>query len=472
MQATIRAQLDALPATPGVYHFKNARGQIIYIGKAANLRSRVRSYFQEGAHHSPMKERMVGEIADITIIETDSEIEALLLEANHVKARMPHYNILLRDDKSYTYIKVSTEEPWPRVFATRRIDRAGTYFGPFTSGMAVKDVLRVLRKIVPFRCNLRPQAYRDRVSVRTEIRSPEFVPEAITASGRDPANGGRSKRPPKPCLQYHLGLCPGTCIGAITKEDYVKNIRIILSFLRGKKREVIRAVKKQLGSDRAAAVDNLLAHTKVLSVSEKYTDDARELQRTLLLPRLPLRVEGYDIANLMGNHATGAMVVFQNGEPAPNEYKKFKIKTVEGSNDVAMLTEVLGRRLAHSMSLRAKRSNPDGIAASPSAPRNDTKDAWPTPDLIIIDGGKAQLNAAVRALKQAALDIPVLSVAKGGHGGVLKQKEEIYFPGERAPLKLPRSSPALHLVLRVRDEAHRFAIGYHKHLRKKRFLGT
>lgn len=450
MTTTIQKYLDDLPERAGVYHFKNARGHIIYIGKAANLRSRVRSYFsgplagQPNNQLSDAKRKMVGEIADIAIVETDSEIEALLLEANHVKARMPRYNVLLRDDKSYTYIKVSTEEPWPRVFVTRRIDRAGTYFGPFTSGMAVKDVLRVLRKIVPFRCNgkvISPPSQGGVGGGYDDKKSPLSVP---------PRRGGKTPTP-RACLQYHLGLCPGTCIGAIRQEDYAKNIRIILSFLRGKKREVIRAVKKQLGPDRAASVDNLLAHTKVLSVSDKYADDARELQRTLLLPRLPMRVEGYDIANLMGRNATGAMVVFVHGEPTPSEYKKFKIKTVEGANDVAMLTEVLGRRLVHSV---------------------PTDDAWPMPDLLIIDGGKAQLNAAVRALKKSNLDIPVLSVAKGGHGGVLKQKEEIYFPGETAPLKLPRSSPALHLVLRVRDEAHRFAIGYHKHLRKKRFLGA
>jgi excinuclease ABC subunit C len=414
-----KRQLEDIPDTPGVYHFLNTKGQIIYVGKASDLKKRVASYFKKNTGLSTWKQRMVPAIAKIDWIETETEIEALLLEANHIKKYAPYYNVTMRDDKNYQYIKVSTDEEWPRVLSTRTIDKSGTYFGPFTSGYAVKETLRVLRKIIPFRCKQKP----------------------IEASDKSDGARGRTSRA---CLQFHIGLCPGTCVGAITNKEYQKNIKVILSFLSGKHRVVIRAVKRKLGKERAAYVDNLLAHTRVLSLSEKYASDVRELKRAIGLPVLPRRIEGYDISNTMGKEATGSMVVFVEGEPANDAYKKFTIKTVKKSNDVGMLKEILERRLAH----------------------ND----WPLPDLMVIDGGKGQLNVAVRALKKARLDVPVLSIAKGGHGGVLKQKDEIYFPGEKTPLKLPKSSPALHLVMRVRDEAHRFAIGHHKFLRKKKFL--
>ena len=242
-------------------------------------------------------------------------------------------------------------------------------------------------------------------------------------------------------------------------------------------------------------MENVLAHTRVLSVGEQYANDTRDLARVLGVASLH-RIEGYDISNIMGRDATGSMVVFVDGEPAKSEYKRFKIKTVTQANDVKMLEEVLTRRLKHSMNYES------GIMSHES---------WPLPDLIIVDGGKAQLNVVLRVVRSiqtttpgVCLQHPVLSaifviaIAKGGHGGVLKQKEEIYpapfvreqmhaahmdhgehahdkrcgvyFPGQKEPLRLPNASPALHLVLRVRDEAHRFAVGYHKKLRKKKFF--
>lgn len=238
-----------------------------------------------------------------------------------------------------------------------------------------------------------------------------------------------------------------------------------------------RVMKKELGPERVELMHNVLAHTRLLSVGEQsvgeqYASDIRDLARVLGVTTLH-RIEGYDISNIMGRDAVGSMVVFLDGEPAKSEYKKFKIKTVQGANDVAMLEEVLTRRIKHS------------LQNSKSQIRNSF---WPLPDLMIIDGGKAQRNAALRVLKNACLQnvaiatkytskiekqfqrIFVIAIAKGGHGGVLRQKEEIYFPGERMPLKLSNASSVLHLVLRVRDEAHRFAIGYHKILRKKKFF--
>ncbi len=389
---------------------------------------------------------MVAAIADLQWIETASEIEALLLEAQLIKKYHPKFNILMRDDKSYVYIKVSTEEEWPRVLATRRLEKSGTYFGPFTSGYAVKETLRVLRKIIPYRCN--QSVY------ELGIRNNEL-----------------GHRRPRACLWYHLGRCPGTCVGAISKTEYRKSIRRIVLFLGGKMDVLRRALKKEMGPERVALMENVLAHTRILSLGEKFAYDAVALARVLHLPKPPERIEGYDISNTMGREATGSMVVFQSGEPEKSEYKRFRIKAVRGADDVGMLAEVLLRRLRHS---------------NYQLPISNSQ-RWVLPDLIIVDGGKAQLNAAIRTIcsfkkvkrekntfvpvgTQMDLSIPVIAVAKGGHGGVLRQKEEIYFPGERAPLKLPNSSPALHLILRIRDEAHRFAIGYHKILRKKKFF--
>lgn len=408
MTKRISTVLKHLPITSGVYQFLDVKKHIIYVGKAANVKSRVQSYFRKSADLSPAKQEMVAVIADIKIIETDSEIEALLLEANLIKKLQPYYNVTLRDDKSYLYIKISTEEEWPRVLTTRTITKAGTYFGPFTSAYAVKETLRVLRKFLPYRCNQKPMGKRA-------------------------------------CFWYHLGRCPGVCVGAITKTEYGKIIRRLILFFEGRIEELQRTMKKELGLERVELMQNVLAHTRILSVGEQYASDTRDLARVLGVTTPLHRIEGYDISNIMGREAVGSMVVFVDGEPAKSEYKKFKIKTVHGANDVAMLAEVVTRRLSHA--------------------------DWPVPDLLIIDGGKAQLNVALRIVKKLTMDIPVIAIAKGGHGGVLRQKEELYFVGERTPLKLQNTSPALHLVLRVRDEAHRFAIGYHTTLRRKKFFG-
>ncbi len=414
MTKRIAASLKQLPATPGVYQFLDAKKTIIYVGKAANLKSRVGSYFRKSADLSPVKQQMVDAVIDIKIITTESEIEALLLEANLIKKLQPYYNVTLRDDKSYIYVKIATEEAWPRVLTTRTIDRSGTYFGPFTSANAVRETLRVLRKFLPYRCNQKPI-------------DPNLSPKTYHLK-------------PRACFWYHLGLCPGTCIGAVSRRTYAEIVRNIILFFEGRKKELIRSMRKDMGYERIAMMENVLAHTRVLSVGEQYASDTRDLARVLGVSALH-RIEGYDISNIMGREAVGSMVVFLDGEPAKSEYKKFKIKTVHGANDVAMLEEVLTRRLQHA--------------------------EWSLPDLMIIDGGKAQRNAALRVVGN---HISIIAIAKGGHGGVLAQKEEIYFPGEAKPLKLPNASPALHLVLRIRDEAHRFAIGYHKTLRKKKFF--
>lgn len=458
----IAKQLQRLPTIPGVYQFLDGKKKIIYVGKAANLKSRVRSYFRTNADLTPMKRQMVADVRDIRIIPTNSEIEALLLEANLIKKLQPHYNVTLRDDKSYLYVKISTEEEWPRVLTTRTIDRSGTYFGPFTSAHAVKEILRVLRKFLPYRCG------------QKVFDNPSSPP---LAKGRKGGVEGEGSRRGRACFWHHLGLCPGTCVGAITNKEYKKTIRRIRLFFEGRMDALCRAMKKELGPDRVELMQNVLAHTRILSVGEQYANDTRDLARVLGVPLLH-RIEGYDISNIMGREAVGSMVVFVDGEPAKSEYKKFKIKTVHGADDVAMLGEVLTRRMKHSgIASPAPRLRSGNIGT-----RNDVKGFWPLPDLIIVDGGKAQLNAAVRAVQGSShclpagsdsssnniISLPVISIAKGGHGGVLKQKEEIYFLAQKTPLKLPNASSALHLVLRVRDEAHRFAIEYHRSLRSRR----
>ncbi|OIP79612.1 MAG: hypothetical protein COT39_01575 [Parcubacteria group bacterium CG08_land_8_20_14_0_20_48_21] len=434
--------LADLPQKPGVYVLRGARKTILYVGKASRLRNRVRSYFQKTSTYvSPVKFNLVPEIRSVEIRETGSEIEALLLEANLIKKYQPPYNVLLRDDKSYIYIKIATEELFPRIFTTRTLEKAGTYYGPFTSADAVKEVLKLVRKFFP---------YRD--------------------SSCKPDQGF-------PCFSYRLGRCPGPCVGAITQLEYRKIIRKIKLFFEGKHSELAREVKRELREERkrlqsetdegkrgalelaiarkevqAENLREVIVHTKLVTSQEKFAYDVRELARALHLPAMPHRIEGYDIAHTGGLNATGSLVVFAEGEPLKSAYRKFRMKTVaEKPNDTAMLKEVLSRRLTKLDTTEAAR--------------------WKLPDLMVIDGGKAQLNAARSALRSGGVSVPVVAIAKGGiHGSQLRQKDELYFPGEKKPLVLPKNSPALHIIQRVRDEAHRFALSYHQHLRSKRMV--
>ena len=423
-----------IPNNPGCYLFYNRNNEIIYIGKAANLRSRVLSYWQKSADHTPAKQGMLKRIASIDWIRTDSEIEALLLEANLIKKHQPYFNVVMRDDKRFVYIKISTEEKFPRVFMTRKLDQTGRFFGPFTSVEAVKQTLKVIRKIWPYR------------SCRT--------------------------MPKRACLYYRIGKCPGPCEDRISASEYKKIINQISLFLEGKrskveaniKREITRLEKhlKTLSEDdpeyeeTKTKIDRLnyqlrnlaktLEHTNILTLKDKYAGDVLELAKVLGLPQVPQRIEGYDISNLFGKMATGSMVVFTEGEPDKNEYRKFKIQTEEDKGDVAMLKEVLERRLSKI---------------------NTEEEKWPRPDLIILDGGKAQLNTAVRLLKKYSPDIPILAVSKGEKMRSSQAPDKVFFPGQKEPLKLPLASPALHIIKRVRDEAHRFAISYHRQRKRK-----
>lgn len=419
----VKKYLNKLPARPGVYLFYNKKGKIIYVGKAGNLKSRVRQYWQKSVTPSPAKFSMMKKVEKIKIEVCDSEIEALLLEANLIKKYQPEYNVIMKDDKSFVYIKVTTEDEWPTVITTRQIAADGKYFGPFTAGTPVRETLKLLGKIYPIRrCKMEEN---------------------------------------KTCLFGRLGRCP--CNGQVTKDEYKLMIKEIIMFFEGKKKTILMNIKKELRELskrkkkdakvlerieklkwKVINLKKVLAHKHVLGLDDKIEVDLTELARELSLKKVPERIEGYDISNIYGQSAVGAMVVFNNGIPNKSQYRKFKIKTVKGIDDVGMLREIFTRRL--------KRAEP--------SLKSGSKDEWPLPDLIIVDGGKGQLNAAVEILKEHKLKIPVISLAK--------RLEEVYVPGEIKARVLTRNSPALHLVQRVRDEAHRFAISYHRLLRRKR----
>jgi len=411
-----------LPITPGSYQFYNKEGKIIYIGKAANLKNRVFSYWQKSTNHTPAKYSMLKQIVKIKWIETESEIEALLLESNLIKKYQPQYNVTLRDDKRFSYIKISLEDEIPGVFLTRNVDKSGKYFGPFVSAQAARETVRVLRKIFPY-CNMK-------------------------------------KAQKRPCFYYQIGRCLGVCAGKINRAEYLNLvIKPLILFLEGKKGKIIKnyelRIKNLEKNNKAPSNDEILGRLKfelknmrqvldssrVLSVGEKYSNDVVELAKILRLPKIPQRIEGYDIANIFGKEATGSMVVFSDGEANKSQYRKFKIKIGQGrANDIAMLKEILGRRFNNN---------------------------WPLPDLIIIDGGKAQLNGALSVVKKIKPAIPVIAISKGAGLRSAQAPDKLFFPGEKKPLELPLASPALHLIKRTRDEAHRFAIGYHRQLRSK-----
>ncbi len=554
--AALKTRLSSLPTSPGVYMYKGAAGEILYVGKAINLRNRVRSYFRPRGQTNKIKQ-MLAQVVDWEIIVTGSELEALVLECNLIKKHRPKYNVRLRDDKNYPYIKVSMDEEWPRVYITRRIARDGArYFGPFTDSRSVWRTLDLLNKLFPYRtCHI-----------------------AITGTS------------PRPCLQYHIHRCLGPCIGAADHDEYIAVMEQVCLFLEGKHEEIVADLRRRMEAaaenmeferaafirDQIRAVEKVTERQRVLDAAMKDQDviafarangdacvevffvrggkligrehfllegtkdeDAKEIMTSFVtqfynsaayvppeillqnevaeaevieswlrdkrgghkvavtVPRRgkskklvdlvatnagevlaqmrakwladekktssalveladyldleepPARIECYDISNIQGTSSVGAMVVFENGQPANRAYRRFQIKTVEGANDFASLQEVLRRRFGRA----GKADDEEG-----------RKKGWTSlPDLVIIDGGRGQLNAALETMQKLGFE-RIRTVA------LAKQNEEIYTPTAAEPILLPRDSQALYLVQRIRDEAHRFGLTYHRNLRGRRSI--
>ena len=555
----VRKKLSLAPQSPGVYLFKDASGHVVYVGKAANLRSRVRSYFGSRTGLASKTLRMVSTIDDVEFIIAGSEQEALMLEADLIKRYRPQYNARLKDDKSFPFLKVDVQNPWPTVTVTRRRVADGSrYFGPFASAWSVRQTLRLIRKVFTFRA----------------------------CSGPLPDRGTR------PCLNKDIGLCPGPCVGAISQEEYRETIERVVLFLEGRHREVLDAlvsrmneaagaldferaarlrdqiqavdfvtnrndgvtalrgdqdilavaqdagtaivevfsvregralgrqdypidsvadssptdilrsfivqyyrnassipplvlvqypvedsrlisrwlsdlsgrpvrlvvpragVRKQLVDNVADSVARQLAASRVVpgKGAELREQGLKGLKDALGLPVVPRRIEAYDISNIQGTSPVGSMVVFEDGVPRPSEYRRFRIRTVVGPDDYAMMREVLRRRIS-----RLERDVAGGAR---------TSSRWAVvPSLIVVDGGIGQLNAAVAARNERTLrKVPVISLAK--------REEQVYVEGSATPVGLPDDSPALYMLQAVRDEAHRFAISYHRNLRGSSALAS
>ncbi|HYU21453.1 MAG TPA: excinuclease ABC subunit UvrC [Chloroflexota bacterium] len=566
--------LKNLPDRAGVYLFKDARGKLLYVGKAESLRDRVRSYFQAGEPVSPKIHRVVAQAHTVEYILTESPIQALIWENDLVRKEQPKYNTKLRDDKHYPYIRIDVQNPWPVARVSRRMERDGArYFGPFPHATSVRQTLDTLSRLFPhILCNR-------------------------TITGTDP----------RACLYYHIRRCPAPCIGAIDNAGYRAIVDDMIRFLDGKNRTVLQDLKREMQAaaenlqfERAADLrDRLRAAQKViegervaystlvnqdiiglaregghaclqvffirggrlarrdpflmqdaegetdravltsfvkqfysqaselpqelvlpddvdeaesirewirqvkgqrvelivpkrgerrrmvdlaaanaretleLQKAEWLADSARtseaalELQEELGLPNLPRRIECYDISNIQGTSSVASMVVFEDGKPKRSDYKRFKIKTVEGANDFASMQEVLGRRFKralgpHPPALLSQAWERGGTRSKAPEDGEQAEDvAWAAiPDLVIIDGGKGQLSAGVEVMDELELsEIPIV--------GLAKQHEEIFLKDRAEPVLLPRTSQALYLVQRIRDEAHRFAITYHRRLRTK-----
>ena len=541
---SLEEKLARLPDRPGIYIYRDAKAQVLYVGKAASLRSRVRSYFQESRPRDPKTDALVRQIRDLEYVVTDNELEALMLEANLVRKHRPRYNIILRDDKHYPFLKLTTNEEFPRLLVARRVQNDGaTYYGPFYPATAMRETLKLTRQLFPLRtCS-------------------------ITIDGTLE----------RPCIQYSIHRCNAPCTGWETREGYAKTVREVTQFLGGRDEDLALRLTREMEEaavetkfERAAVLRNQIQalnkvreRQKIISTDEVDQDvigvvrqgsDAcvefffvrkgrlvgqeafffdrvagwadgeilsafvrqfygkavapapeilvsedlpeaelttewlstlagrrvqivvpqrgprrefvamaeanaaialqnhllsrddrqqvvlEELRRALTLPGLPNRIEGYDISHVQGSEQVGSLVVWENGSMKKEDYKRFRIKTVAGADDFAALAEVLTRRFARAL-----------------------EQGTPLPDLVLIDGGRGQLNVGLKVLQELGLDyLPVVALAK--------QQEEVYVGESLHPLVLDPTSPALHTLQKIRDEAHRFAITYHKKLRSKRTL--
>lgn len=444
MTTELAEKLKLLPNQPGVYFHKDKSGQIIYVGKAAVLKNRVRQYFHASRRRDPKTDALVAEIYDTDWITVEGELDALFLEAEMVRRYMPRYNILLRDDKSSTYVRITYDDPHPALTFTRQpLDDHAKYFGPFFNGGEVKRALRYLRRVFPY-------------STHTGVL------------------------PKRPCLQYHLGLCPGIEAHKTPLNEYRANLRKLMQFLRGERQKVIekmeadmqRAAAKQ-DFEKAAQYRNQYFALKALSKQIVFSDTEfldiskdrglQGLADLLGLQQIPRRIEGYDISHMQGTDNVASMVVFTNGIPDKAAYRKFKMR-IPGNNDFAHMHEAITRRCSE----------------------KNIK-AWGLPDLFLIDGGKGQVAAAIRARDELGIVRPMV--------GLAKREEEIVVHLEKSLVQvskielqkmnaivsesddfmmilLPKSSDIVKLLQRVRDESHRFAVSYHSILKGKRQVAS
>ncbi len=439
-----KEKISKLPKAPGVYAFKKGRA-FLYIGKASNIKERVKNHFRQSGTSS---NAFVGKSSEISFIKTASEIEALILEANLIKRYEPKYNVAWKDDKNYFYA-AATKELFPRIFVTHQLkpDEGNIqYIGPFVDGKALKTVLKTLQKAFPYRtCKARSE-----------------------------------KLPKRPCLLYQIERCSAPCITSIKnkksllnrKRDYRKNIKNLINILKGKKPQVISKLKKEMKEssndqnfekaksirDQILALEKVMAHSQIFFLHPFVPDGIRskdiflcwervqeDFKKLLEIKKNIKRIEGYDISNIQGKQAVGSMVVFIEGKPVKSLYRKFKIKYKDKAvkkgepNDPAMIKEIISRRLNHS--------------------------EWQKPDVILVDGGKPQLNAALKALQEDTKNHSIKVIA------LAKKENKLYVEGKKELILLRSLCQEIsNLILQIRDESHRFAISYHRKLRKKTLL--
>jgi len=409
----VKETVNNLPHTPGVYIMKNASGEVLYVGKANDLKKRVSSYFQRSKKHPERIESLVSRVTEIDFLPVSTSAEALIYENGLIKQLSPKYNVALRDDKSYPLLKLTVNEKFPRLILTReRKDDGSIYYGPYTSAKLLKEALKILQKLFPLRtCN---------------------------------------KMPKRECLYFSIRECMGPCIGKINEERYNNMVTQLRLFLEGRRAELIRFLadkmkelsKEERFEEAMEYRDRMEALSTVREdrVYYKPIEEIEELKRILGIKERPERIEAFDVSNIMGEEACGSLVYFYKGKPDKNGYRRFRIKTVKGMDDYSMMREIVRRRYTRSL---------------------DEKK--PLPDLIVIDGGKGHLGVALDELRKLSIgNIPAI--------GIAKQFEHIYVEDRKEPIVLPKESKALHLLERIRDEAHRFAISYHKKLMSKRML--
>jgi excinuclease ABC subunit C len=433
-------KVKQFPAAPGVYLMKDAQGRVIYAGKAKNLRNRAGHYFTRAAAEDHRTRDLVPLIADVDFLPAESEVDALLMEARLVKDLQPRFNVELKDDKTFPYLQIRLREEFPRVEFTRQPRRKGVkLYGPFTSAKSLRNAIRVLQRLFKFRtCSL-------------DIREDE-----------------ERWRWFRPCLLHNIGRCTAPCNFRVTREDYRKQVRALRLVMEGKKDRLIQEMEREMAEasaalqfERAARLRDDVAALKNLGLRGDVGRDVQPevfpiepkkglagLRKVLGLETTPRTIEGIDVAHLGGDDMVASLVAFIDGLPFKPGYRRYRIKTVQGIDDFASIREVVSRRFRNAN--RARSVNDGG------------EDESVFPDVLLIDGGKGQLNAALDALNMLGVRPPCLI-------SLAKREEEIYRPGEAEPIRLSRHSAALRLLQYVRDEAHRFAQHYHHILRRKRY---